>query len=62
MVYMVEIVIAKTKGSTSFQEVVQSARTMPNEADVTSSNPPPSLVWTYQKKKENGPDFFYFCT
>jgi hypothetical protein len=41
MVYMVETVIAKTKGSTSFQEVVQSARTMPNEADVTSSNSPP---------------------
>jgi hypothetical protein len=34
------------------QEVTQSAETTPNEAEVTSSNPPPSLVWTCQKKEK----------
>jgi hypothetical protein len=33
------------------QEIAQSAGTTPNEAKVTSSNPPPPLVWTCQKKK-----------
>jgi hypothetical protein len=30
----------------------QSAGTMPNEAEVTSSNPPTLLVWTCKKKKK----------
>jgi hypothetical protein len=34
------------------QEVVQSAEIMPNETEVTSSNPPPLLVRTCQKKKK----------
>jgi hypothetical protein len=32
------------------QEVAQSARTTLNKVDVTSSNPPPPLVRTSQKK------------
>jgi hypothetical protein len=34
------------------QEVVQSARITPHEADVTSSNPHSLFVWTCQKKKK----------
>jgi pentatricopeptide repeat protein len=34
------------------KEVVQSVGTTPREANVTTSNPPPPLVWTCQKKKK----------
>jgi hypothetical protein len=33
------------------QEIAQSAKTTPNKAKITSSNSPPPLVWTCQKKK-----------
>jgi hypothetical protein len=36
-----------------FLEVAQSAETTLNEAEVTSSNPPPHLVRTCHKKKVN---------
>jgi hypothetical protein len=35
----------------NLQKVAQSAVATPNEAEVTSSNPPPFLVRTCQKKK-----------
>jgi hypothetical protein len=34
------------------QEVGQTVGTTPNKAEVTSANPPPPLMWTYQKKKK----------
>jgi hypothetical protein len=34
------------------QEIAQSVRTTPNETEITSSNLPPPLVWTCQKKKK----------
>jgi hypothetical protein len=34
------------------QEVAQSAKTTPNEMEVTSSNHPPLFMRTCQKKKE----------
>jgi hypothetical protein len=37
----------------NLQKVAQSAVATPNEAEVTSSNPPPFLVRTCQKKKIN---------